>query len=134
MTSNQEVESLKEAGNRFFKASDFSNAKLYYTQAIKIDPDNAVLFSNRAATYVMLAEFEEAVKDAEFCIKLRPEWDKGYFRKAVSLEKMQRYNDALSVFEEGLRHAPDSCELKQCAGTLRDEPSKNCQCAVDDHG
>lgn len=40
--------------------------------------------SNRSAALLALAKTTKALADAEECIRLRPDWDKGHFRKASS--------------------------------------------------
>ena len=49
-------ESLKNQGNCSFRAGDYESAVKHYTDAIGVDNDNdnAVLYSNRAMTYIKL--------------------------------------------------------------------------------
>lgn len=45
-----------------------------YSKAIEVDPSSYVLFSNRAAAYMKLKRYEEALKDADICIQLSPDF------------------------------------------------------------
>ena len=40
-----------------------------------------------------LKKVTKALEDAELCITLRSDWEKGYFRKAAVLEQMDRYDE-----------------------------------------
>ena len=42
--------------------------------------------SNRSAALLQLRKSGKALEDAEQCIKRRPDWDKGFYRKGLALE------------------------------------------------
>jgi hypothetical protein len=58
---------------------------LVLVQAIKLDPADAVLFSNRSLCHLKCGEAHDALLDANACIGLKPEWHKGYYRKGAAL-------------------------------------------------
>ncbi|CAI9118398.1 OLC1v1019963C1 [Oldenlandia corymbosa var. corymbosa] len=105
--------SLKDQGNEFFKSGNYLKAAALYTQAIKKDPDNPTLYSNRAAAFLHLVKLNKALVDAETTISLKPDWEKGYFRKGCVLEAMERYDDALAAFEMALKYNPKSSEVSK---------------------
>lgn len=108
-----EEKSLKEKGNEYFKAGNFLKAAALYTQAIKQDPNNSALYSNRAAAFLQLVKLNKALADAETTIALSPQWEKGHFRKGCILEAMERYDDALAAFQTALQFNPLSSEVSK---------------------
>jgi len=85
------AEEEKEQGNLYFKKGDYSNAVKHYTEAIKRNPDDPKLYSNRAACYTKLAAFDLGLKDCETCIKLDEKFIKGYIRKGKILQASNLY-------------------------------------------
>ena len=50
----------------------------------------------------------QALADAERCVSLRPEWAKGYTRKAAALHGLRRYVAAIDAYEAALEFEPAS--------------------------
>ncbi|XP_075478202.1 uncharacterized protein LOC142519152 [Primulina tabacum] len=105
--------SLKDQGNEFFKAGNYLKAAALYTQAIKQDASNPTLYSNRAAAFLNLVKLNKALADAETTISLKPDWEKGYFRKGCVLEAMENYEDALDAFQLALKYNSQSSEVSR---------------------
>lgn len=105
--------SLKDQGNEFFKAGNYLKAAALYTQAIKLEPNNPTLYSNRAAAFLHLVKLNKALADAEMTVTLNPQWEKGYFRKGCVLEAMERYDDAVAAFQVALQYNPQSAEISK---------------------
>ncbi|XP_073126615.1 uncharacterized protein [Henckelia pumila] len=105
--------SLKDQGNEFFKAGNYLKAAALYTQAIKQDASNPALYSNRAAAFLNLVKLNKALADAETTISLKPDWEKGYFRKGCVLEAMENYEDALAAFQLALKYNSQSSEVSR---------------------
>lgn len=108
----------KEAGNTAFKEARYPDAVQHYTEALKRGPPSVnseayKLFSNRAACYTKLGALPEGLKDADECIKLAPDFAKGYSRKGHIQYFMKEYNKAMETYRAGLEHDPNNEELKE---------------------
>ena len=67
---------MKKQGNEAVGKGKLQEAIKLYTEAIELDPENHVLFSNRSAAFAKQNKFTEALKDAEKTVELNPEWPK----------------------------------------------------------
>jgi len=103
----------KERGNALFKNGDFPGSIKEYTEAIKRNPEDAKLYSNRASSYIKLVEPTLALEDAEKCIKLEPEFLKGHVRKGQALLAMKKRTEAQAAFEAAAKIDANHPEVKQ---------------------
>lgn len=67
---------LKDKGNAALAAGNYDQAIEHYTQAIALDPNNHVLYSNRSAAYAKQGKYQNALEDAESTVKIKPDWPK----------------------------------------------------------
>ncbi|KAK5888054.1 hypothetical protein CesoFtcFv8_016594 [Champsocephalus esox] len=103
----------KSRGNESFQKGDYPVAMKQYSEAIRRNPKDAKLFSNRAACYTKLLEFQLALKDCEECIKLEPSFIKGYTRKGAALEAMKDFTKAMEVYQKALDLESNSKEATE---------------------
>ena len=66
------------------REQNYKGAVELLKKSIKLDPDNHIFYSNRAAAYMALEQYEKALADADDCIRLQPTWAKGYSRRAAA--------------------------------------------------
>jgi import receptor subunit TOM70 len=93
----QYSQKLKEAGNRAYGAKDFEKAIGLYSKAILCKPD-PVYYSNRAACYNALSDWDKVVEDTTAAINLNPEYIKALNRRANAYDHLGRYSEALLDF------------------------------------
>lgn len=67
---------LKTDGNEAYKAGNLPLAIRLYTESLQYDPEDHTVYSNRSMAYCKTKMYEEALKDAEMCTWLKPDWVK----------------------------------------------------------
>lgn len=98
--------SHKDKGNEAFKASQWSEAVQQYTMAIKLGAKHKelpVFYKNRAAAYLKLEKYSNAVDDCTESLRLAPNDPKALFRRAQAYEGLTKpeeaYKDATALFK-----------------------------------
>jgi import receptor subunit TOM70 len=85
---------LKQAGNKAYGSKDYNKAIGLYGQAILCKPD-PVYYSNRAACYNALSEWEKVVEDCTAAISMDSEYVKALNRRAHAYEHLGLFSEAL---------------------------------------
>lgn len=108
------VETLKSKGNDYFVNKEFLLAEEYYSKAIALCDDNAVLFANRSAANLELGHYLLALEDSEQAIKLNSKFVKAYFRKNATLKKLGRsHKDCYDVWYAAYQNCEHTSELNK---------------------
>eukprot|EP01127_Copromyxa_protea_P011932 TRINITY_DN3060_c0_g1_i7.p1 TRINITY_DN3060_c0_g1~~TRINITY_DN3060_c0_g1_i7.p1 ORF type:complete len:905 (+),score=192.01 TRINITY_DN3060_c0_g1_i7:212-2716(+) len=102
----------KDAGNELFLAGRYVDSIIRYTRAIEYDPENYAFYSNRAAAYMHLSQWELALKDSDVCIRLAPEFVKAHFRRGKALVGLAQYAAAVDAFTTALKLKKDNKEIR----------------------
>jgi len=107
------AESYKEKGNDEFKKGNYEKAIEFYTYATEMDPRNHVYYTNRALCYSTMKKWDKALRDAEKSVSIKPDWEKGHYRRGVALRELGRFQEAMSAFEKCTDLNPKAAEYKQ---------------------
>jgi stress-induced-phosphoprotein 1 len=83
-----------------------------FTQAISVQPDNHILYSNRSAAYASKKDWDNALADAEKTTQIKPDWPKGWGRKGAALHGKGDLVGANDAYEAGLKHDANNAQLK----------------------
>ncbi|EGS18914.1 putative heat shock protein [Thermochaetoides thermophila DSM 1495] len=106
------AEELKALGNKAIAAKNFDEAIDKFTQAIALDPNNHILYSNRSAAYASKKDWEKALSDAIKTTELKPDWPKGWGRKGAALFGKGDLLGAHDAYEQGLKLDPNNAGMK----------------------
>jgi stress-induced-phosphoprotein 1 len=106
------AEQWKNKGNAEFQKGNYGEAVKHYTKAIELDTANPALFSNRAAAYAGLKDWEKSLSDANKSIQLKEDWVKGHFRKGAALYELKRYDEAVEAYRRATDLDPNNQDLR----------------------
>eukprot|EP00271_Cylindrocystis_brebissonii_P014292 TRINITY_DN35604_c0_g1_i1.p1 TRINITY_DN35604_c0_g1~~TRINITY_DN35604_c0_g1_i1.p1 ORF type:complete len:393 (+),score=83.40 TRINITY_DN35604_c0_g1_i1:266-1444(+) len=119
-----DITSLRAAGNAAVSRQDYSAAAELYEKALGAlaeggggledeDDETSRLCSNYSLTLLKLNRFDEALSAADRCVKAKPEWQKGHFRRGEALFALRQYREAREAYSEALQLVPGDATLKR---------------------
>ncbi|KAM3294929.1 hypothetical protein ACQJBY_037661 [Aegilops geniculata] len=104
---------LKSLGAKAVEEKDYTGASKFYSEAIKVDPEDATLYSNRSLCHLRIGEARDALVDANACIRLQPDWPKGYWRKGAALTALKDHKEACDTYMAAMKLDPASQEIRE---------------------
>lgn len=96
----QNIKSVSRArarGNDLFKSERLTEACSAYSEGLRLDPCNPVLFCNRAACWFKLGQFEKSLEDCNQALVIHPNYTKALLRRAATFSKVS-YITFLGLF------------------------------------
>lgn len=115
--------SAKEAGDRSYREGRYTEAIASYQRVISeggAEPHK--VFANMCACHLQLGQLQSALSDAEACIRIKPEWVKGYLRKGSCLVRLGRKADALAAYRQVLTLERGNIEAADAIRSLQSSP------------
>ncbi|KAJ8019524.1 DnaJ-like subfamily C member 7 [Holothuria leucospilota] len=104
METNQDLaEAKKIEGNEFYKKKEYHRAIELYTEAIDICEECSSYYSNRAAAYMMLGRYNEALVDSKKAVQLDGSSVKAHLREAkchIALGSVDAASKSLAKVKE----------------------------------
>ncbi|KAJ8481730.1 hypothetical protein ONZ51_g5828 [Trametes cubensis] len=106
-TPDEIAQNFKEQGNDYFKGKRYREALGFYTQGVDAKPtDNTTLealLCNRAACNLELQNYGSVLRDCSKAISVNPKCSKAYYRSALALIALERYDEALDCCDRCLQ-------------------------------
>ncbi|KJE89625.1 hypothetical protein CAOG_01061 [Capsaspora owczarzaki ATCC 30864] len=116
------ADQLRVQGNTAFQSGATQKALQLYSQGLEIDPSNVLLYSNRAAAFLVQEDYQNVLRDSDLCLKLDPNWI-----KVIKSPRATRPpgggtcsdgGGALAATVAGLEVAKDEPTLSRCRTVL----------------
>ena len=105
----RDAEAKKLQGNEFYKKKDFPNAIKLYSEAIEMDPKEMTFYSNLAAVYFEMGEYDKVIEECDKVIALSKEGAYDYVklgkamaRKANALFKKDMLEESIALYRAAL--------------------------------
>ncbi|EFQ36429.1 tetratricopeptide [Colletotrichum graminicola] len=100
----KEAEALKSRGNAAMASKDYPSAISLYTQALALNPGNAVFLSNRAAAHSAAKDHESAKADAEAAVAIDPAYTKAWSRLGLARFALGDAKGAMEAYGKGIEY------------------------------
>jgi small glutamine-rich tetratricopeptide repeat-containing protein alpha len=100
----KEADALKSRGNAAMAQKDYRSAIDLYTQALSINPGNAVFLSNRAAAHSAAKDHASAKLDAEAAVALDPSYTKAWSRLGLARFALGDAKGAMEAYGKGIEY------------------------------
>lgn len=98
------AEDLKVQGNKAMTAKDYVRAIDFYSQALALNPGNALFLSNRAAAYSAARDHESARADAEAAVAADPKYTKAWSRLGLARFALGDARGSMEAYSQGIEH------------------------------
>jgi len=104
-------EEKRQQGNEMFRANDFMQAAMQYTEALQLDPTASAIWANRSVCWLKLGDHVKALDDATKCTEVDPANAKGWFRRGMALHAQERYPEAIPALVEAEKLEPSNGQV-----------------------
>ncbi|KAJ3342357.1 hypothetical protein HDU93_002473 [Gonapodya sp. JEL0774] len=117
----KKAEAKKTEGNKRMAEKQFDQAIKFYTEAIELDPVNAIYYSNRAAAYSQKGDPQSAIVDAKAAVKIDPTYSKAYGRLGLAHYTLGNFSEAVRAYEDALQLEPGNTNWRQQLQTSQEK-------------
>jgi glycosyltransferase involved in cell wall biosynthesis len=107
-----------ELGIQHMVAGDIDGAEKALSEAITLDPKNALALLNLGSVKIMLERFDDARRTLEEAIESNPGSAAAHYSLGIALEKLDQYEDAEKRYSEALALDPDDSNTLAKLGYL----------------
>lgn len=119
---------LKAQGNKSYGSKDYNKAIELYGKAILCKPD-PVFYSNRAACYNALSEWDKVVEDTSAAIAMDAEYVKALNRRAHAYEHLGMFSEALldytaSCIIDGFKNENSAASVERLLKKVAEKKAK----------
>ena len=98
----------KEKGNALVKEGKWIEAKAVYDEAIKRNPSDHTLYSNRALCFMKLMEWPSAKADCDKALQIEPTFVRALERRGNCYQMLKEVTKAMADFRKGLELDPQN--------------------------
>lgn len=106
------AEQYKSKGNECYSSRDYAKAIDWYSKAINEASEVAAYYGNRAAAYLALNKWTDALEDSQTSVRLDPKFTKGYMRIGKCHTQRGEYVEAERALQKALSLEPSNTQVK----------------------
>jgi tetratricopeptide (TPR) repeat protein len=108
--ANVEAEKAFDRGLSAYNKGDYKTTIADFTQAIKLDPNDAMAYNNRGIAYDELGDYGKAIADYTQAIKLDPSFAYAYYNRGNAYDDLGDYKTAIDDYNQAIKLDPNYAE------------------------
>ncbi|XP_074528283.1 E3 ubiquitin-protein ligase TTC3 [Halichoeres trimaculatus] len=106
----EKCEEMKKKGNEKFQSQLYEEAIKFYSKAIKYNPENHIVYGNRALCFIRCKKYLKAMGDGKRACLAQPLWAKGHYRYCEALFLLGELKMAIAANDLGRSWCKDDQE------------------------
>ena len=108
-----------------FNSKNYEKALKLYTKILENSDDlNLDLLARRSECFYELGKYQDAFDDAQLLVEHHPDMTSGFYLCGRALTKMEKFEEALSVYRQGLAIDAKDPDLKEGLKSMQDDIMK----------
>ena len=93
-------------GLKLYKSQEYEKAIAEYDEAIRLNPYDANIYSNRGCVKTSLGQYEQAIDDFDKSINLSPRFADAYYNRGCVKASLGQHEQAIDDFDDVIRLNP----------------------------
>ena len=93
-------------GNKFRDEGEHKKAEKFFSEAIELNPENALAWHNRAWTYIEQKKYHQAITDFNKASELSPNSELPYFGRGWVYNQLKEYQAAIKEYSKAIELNP----------------------------
>jgi len=106
-------------GLTFQERGKYEEAIKHYDEAIRINPQHAVIYNNRGAAKGVLGKHKEAIVDYDEAIRISPQDAKAYYNRGNAKKALDQCSQAIADYDRAIGINPHDAESYNNRGTAK---------------
>ena len=93
-------------GNKFRDEGNHKQAEKFFSEAIELNPENALAWHNRGWAYIEQKKYKQALDDFNKASALHPNWELPYFGRGWVFNLQKEYDAAIKQYDKVIELNP----------------------------
>ena len=106
-----------DRGVSALRNKDYEAAIACFSEAIRLNPNDAIAYGNRGFAYGKTGDYERAIADFTEAIRLKPDFALAYYDRADAYDNQGEYERAIDDYTEAIRLKPQMADAYNNRGS-----------------
>ena len=107
-----------DRGVSALRNKDYEAAIACFSEAIRLNPNDAIAYGNRGFAYGKTGDYDRAISDFTEAIRLRPDFALAYYDRADAYDNQGEYDRAIDDYTEAIELKPQMADAYNNRGAV----------------